>query len=247
VTDPAAVIGSDVAVPSGDTTIDAYLARPAAGGSRPGVFVIHEAFGPNDHIHDLARRFANAGFDALAPNLYSRIGAPADMASIMEKMFALGDGQAVADLEASAAYLRGLDGATGKVGCIGFCSGGRHTLLFAASSAEVDAAIDCWGGFVDRATMDADTTEARPTPVIDMVGDVSCPLFLVGGAEDQNPSPDVIHELERRLQAAGKDVRVKVFEGAGHAFLADYRDSYREGPAHDLWPQLIAFFQQHLG
>ena len=246
VTDPTAVIGTDVTVQSGDTALEAYLARPVAGGSRPGIIVIHEAFGPNDHIHDLARRFANAGFNALAPNLYTRIGAPPDMASIMDKMFALGDAQAVADMEASAAYLRDLDGATGKVGCIGFCSGGRHTLLFATSSNKVDAAVDCWGGFIDRATMDADTTEARPTPVIDKVSGVSCPLFVVGGAEDQNPSPAVIHELERRLKDAGKDVTVKIFDGAGHAFLADYRPSYREGPAFQLWGDIEMFFDKHL-
>src|SRR6266403_1746846 len=87
-----------------------------------------------------------------------------------------------------AAYLRGLSGATGKVGAIGFCSGGRHTLLFACSSNKVDAAVDCWGGFIQRATPDAETTPARPTPIFNLVDRLSCPLFAVFGEEDQNPS-----------------------------------------------------------
>jgi carboxymethylenebutenolidase len=248
-TDPAAVTGERVQVPVGGDRIEAYLARPTSGGRRPGVIVIHEAFGPNDHIDDLARRFANAGFDALAPNLYARGGAPTpdDMRSVMSKMFGLPDSQAVADLAAAAAYLRSLDSSNGKVGCIGFCSGGRHTLLFAASSNAVDAAVPCWGGFIDKATPEAETTDNRPTPVIDLVGGVQCPVYLVGGAEDENPSPKILAEADDRLKSAGKDVTLEIFDGAGHAFLADYRPSYREGPAFALWPKVVDFFHRHLG
>ncbi len=249
VTDADAITTSSVKVLTAAGEIEAYLARPSHGGPRPSVIVIHEAFGPNDHIADLARRFAAAGFDALAPNLYTRGGAPdpKNFPDVFAKMIALPDAGAVADLEASAAYLRGLEGATGKVGCIGFCSGGRHALLFALSSSQVDAAIDCWGGFVDRATPDDATTESRPTAVIDLAAGASAPIFLVGGVEDDNPSPAVLAQVEERLRAAGADVTLNVFDDAGHAFLADYRPSYREGPAHELWPQLIRFFHKHLG
>jgi carboxymethylenebutenolidase len=248
VTDESRVTAGPVTYRNGDVEIEAYLARPTLPGPRPAVLVIHEAFGPNDHIHDLARRFANAGFDALAPNLYTRAGMPTpnDMDSVLEKMWGTPDGQVVSDLDAGAAYLRSLDDASGKVGCVGFCSGGRQTLLFAVSSTAVDAAVDCWGGFIDRATADDLTTDARPTPIIDMVANLACPLLAVGGAEDQNPSPEVLAELAKRLDALGKDATVKVFEDAGHAFLADYRPSYREGPAHELWPQIVAFFDRHL-
>jgi carboxymethylenebutenolidase len=250
VTDPQAVTTSRVQLDSGGDKIDAYLARPATdAGHHGGVIVIHEAFGPVEHIDDLARRFANAGFDAIAPNLYCRGGAPDpdDMGSVMKKMFGVADPQAVADLEAAAAYLRGLDGANGKVGCIGFCSGGRQTLLFACSSGAVDAAVPCWGGFIEKATPDEETTDNRPVKVIDLAGNANCPLYVVGGAEDQNPSPEVLAELGRRLDATGKDATVEVFDGAGHAFLADYRPSYSEPQAHDLWGKAIAFFHRHLG
>lgn len=250
VTDPSAIVTSQVAISTPDGAIEGYLARPVGDTPRPGVIVIHEAFGPNDHIADLARRFAAAGFDALAPNLYSRSGAPdpSNFPDVFAKMFALPDAEAVSDLEASAAYLRGLDCATGKVGCIGFCSGGRQTLLFAVSSSAVDAAIDCWGGFIDRATPEEATTAARPAPVMDLVDGLAVPLFIVGGAEDENPSPELLAALEAKLAAAGKsDVTLRVFDDCGHAFLADYRPSYKEGPARELWPMLIDFFRTRLG
>jgi len=80
------------------------------------------------------------------------------------------------------------------------------------------------------------------------VGSLGCPLYAVFGAEDANPSPAVAKELRRRLDTAGKAFEIDVFEGAGHAFLADYRTAYcREGPAHELWPRLVAFFERHLG
>src|SRR5579875_2451099 len=154
--------------------------------------------------------------------------------------------RAVRDLEAAAAYLRGLPAATQKVGAIGFCSGGRHTLLFACSSDKLDAAIDCWGGFIHRATPDAETTPARPRPVLDLIDRLGCPLFAAFGEEDQNPSVALAEELRSRAQKAGKEVTIKIYRGAGHAFLADYRPSYREKPAFELWSDIVAFFDKHL-
>jgi carboxymethylenebutenolidase len=249
VTDPGRVHGETLRIQSGAETIAGYLARPSRPGNNPGIIVIHEAFGLVEHIRDLARRFANLGYNALAPDLYTRKGPPSDpnnFDTVLPVMFGLPDAQAVRDLEAAAAHLRALPGATRKVGAIGFCSGGRHTLLFACSSDKVDAAIDCWGGFVDRATPDAETTAARPTPVLDMIGRLHCPLFAAFGEEDQNPSPAIAEELKSRAQRAGKDVTTKIYKNAGHAFLADYRPSYREGPAHELWSDILAFFDKHL-
>jgi carboxymethylenebutenolidase len=250
VTDPGRVRGETIRLDGG---VDAYLARPSfapssQGGRNPGIVVIHEAFGLVEHIRDLARRFANIGYNALAPDLYTRTGSPNpdDMNSVFPVMFGLPDAQAVRDLEAAAAHLRGLAGATQKVGAIGFCSGGRHTLLFACSSDKVDAAVDCWGGFIHRATPDAETTAARPTPILAMVDRLHCPLFAAFGEEDQNPAPALAEELKNRAQKAGKEVTTKIYQGAGHAFLADYRPSYRERPAFELWSDVTAFFDTHL-
>jgi len=249
VTDPSRVKGETIHFKSGGDTISGYLAQPTQSGSYPGIVVIHEAFGLVDHIRDLARRFANIGYNALAPDLYARAGGPADPSDIntvFPVMFGLPDKQAVQDLEAAAAHLRGLSGATRKIGAIGFCSGGRQTLLFACSSDKVDAAIDCWGGFIDRATPDAETTAARPAAVLDLVRNLHCPLFAAFGEEDQNPSVAMEAELKKRATAAGKDVTTKIYRDAGHAFIADYRPSYREKPAFELWADITAYFGKHL-
>jgi carboxymethylenebutenolidase len=249
VTDPSRVRGENIELKSGGDTITGYLARPSQAANCPGIVVIHEAFGLVEHIRDIARRFANIGYNALAPDLYARAGGPSnpnDINTVFPVMFGKSDAEAVQDLEAAAAHLRALPGATAKVGAIGFCSGGRQTLLFACSSNKVDAAVDCWGGFIHRAAPDAETTPARPTPVLDLVGKLGCPLFAVFGEEDQNPTVAQAEEIKKRAEDAGKDVMTKVYQNAGHAFLADYRPSYREGPATQLWADATAFFNKHL-
>lgn len=249
VTNPDSLETHDVTFQSDGFAMRAYLARPKAPGTYPAVIVLHEAFGLVEHERDVARRFANVGFIALAPDVYSRVGAlqdASDMSEVRAKMFGITDAQLVRDFEAAAAFVRAQPGARGKVGCVGFCVGGRWTLLFACSSDKVDAAIDCWGGFITRATPDTASTPARPTPVIELAAQLHCPLYIVCGEEDQNPSPADASELARRLEAAGKKFQLEVFKSAGHAFFADYRPSYREAPALELWPKMVAFFKTHL-
>jgi carboxymethylenebutenolidase len=249
ITDLASLETRDVTFTSDGFPMEAYLARPKAPGTYPGVLILHEAFGLVEHERDVARRFANQGFITLAPNVYSRVGAlknATDMAEVRTKMFGLPDAQLVRDFEAAAGYLRTEPGANGKIGCVGFCVGGRWTLLFACSSPKVDAAIDCWGGFVTRATPDALSTPERPKPVIDLVPQLNCPLYIVCGEEDQNPSAVDVEELRKRLQQAGKTSQIDVFKNAGHAFFADYRPSYREKAAFELWPKMVDFFKTHL-
>ncbi len=238
----------NVSFESDGASIEGFLAQPADATPAAGIVVIHEIFGPVEHIHDIARRFANVGYNALAPNLYSREGAPdpTDFDASRAKAFALPDAQAVGDLAGAAGYLRSLAGATEKVGVIGFCSGGRHTLLAACASDAFDAVVDCWGGMITRASPDEETTPARPRKPIDLVPNLHCPLYAVFGEGDANPSPEVANELERRLADAGQPWTVEVFQDAGHAFFADYRPSYVEAAAFDLWPKVVAFFELNL-
>lgn len=246
VTDLAAIRTEDVAIPAATGAVPAYVARPSAGDG-PGVVIVHEAFGMVEHVRDVARRFAAAGYVVVAPDLYHRVGAPDPdrMERVMAQMLAVRDADAVADLAACTDWLRQQDDCHGTVGIIGFCSGGRQSLL-AACNVEVDATVDCWGGFVSRASPDDETTPERPVPPVDQLERARCPVLLVGGREDTDPSPEIIHTVASRLEAADVDVTVHIAEDAGHAFFADYRPTYREAAAFDLWDIIRSFFDRTL-
>ena len=231
--------------PSQDgTRINAYYSRPAASGRHPGVIVIMEAFGLIDHIKDVARRFAEQGYLAIAPDMYSREGSPdpTNMDDVLRVMFSVPDAQAVADLEGAITFLKGQSDSNGKVGAIGFCSGGRYTLVLGCKSANLDAAVDSAGGFI----IQDEHTEPRPVSPIDMVPTLSCPLLGLFGEEDANPSPEHAARLQAELDTHGKTYEFRMYRNAGHAFFADYRPSYRAAPAQDMWHRVMQFYGQHL-
>lgn len=253
VTDPSRVLGEDLTFPghNGDP-VNGYLALPAQDAGEhgcPAMIVIHEAGGLGEHIRDVVNRFANIGYTALGLDLYTREGGPPpmdDLQAMMARLFAMSDQTVLGDLQGAASHLRARGDCSGKVGCIGFCMGGRYTLLFAGASRRLDAAVDCWGGFIDAATPDQRTTPLRPTPPLELAARLSCPLYAAIGAEDHNPSPEVGAQLRERAAASGQEVTVDVYEGAGHAFFADYRPSYRPGPAALLWERIVPFLARHL-
>ena len=234
---------------AGATAVNGYLARPNAASIHPAVIVIHEAMGVNAHIRDVANRFAALGYVALAVDLYTREGGPppaGDMPAMMARLFSISDATVLGDLEGAADFLRAREDVSGRIGCIGFCMGGRYTLLFATASDRLDAAVDCWGGFIDMATPDQRSTAERPTPPLELADRLSCPLLAAVGAEDQNPSPELADALRERAGRSGREVKVDVYEGAGHAFFADYRPTYRPVPAAALWREIVPFFERHL-
>jgi carboxymethylenebutenolidase len=252
-TDPANVTAEDLTFTgAGGTAVNGYLASPARAApadGRAGVVVIHEAGGLGEHIKDVCNRFANLGYVALGVDLYTREGGPppmGDVARLMERLFSISDATVLGDLEGATDHMRARDDCSGRIGCIGFCMGGRYTLLFACASDRLDAAVDCWGGFIDKATPTEESTPERPTPPLELAERLSCPLLAAVGAEDQNPSPEVGEQLRRRAGESGQEVSVDVYEGAGHAFFADHRPMYRPGPAHELWAKIVPFFARHL-
>jgi carboxymethylenebutenolidase len=223
--------------------INAYLSQPAAPGSYPGVIVTMEGMGLEDHMKDLCRRFAEQGYIAIAPDLYTREGRPAPD-RVLDVLFSVPDSQTMGDLEGAALYLKGHANANGKVGIIGFCSGGRYTLMFGCTSQNVDAAVDSAGGHI----IPDETTEARPVAAIDidMVANLSCPLLALFGEEDANPSPEHAARLLEELDKHGKTYEYKMYSDAGHAFFADYRPSYRAAPAQDMWHRVLLFYEKYL-
>jgi carboxymethylenebutenolidase len=255
VTDPTRIHAEELTFGGADgTEVNGYLARPVADGTYPAMIVIHEAMGVNDHIRDVSNRFANIDYVALAVDLYTREGGPppaGDPPAMMQRLFSMSDQTVLGDLEGAAHLLRARDDVTGRIGCIGFCMGGRYTLLFACSSDRLDAAVDCWGGFIDKATPDERSTPQRPVPPLELADRLRCPLLAAIGAEDQNPSPELGAQLLERARRSpvgksGQEVKVDVYEGAGHAFFADYRPNYRPEAAAKLWREIVPFLKRHL-
>jgi carboxymethylenebutenolidase len=247
VTDPSTVREFPVTIAVEDGhRLALHVARPAHPvGPLPGLVVIHEAYGVNDHLRDVTRRFAAQGFLAAAPDLFGRVGgAPAlgtEIAEVMQRIGAMSDADGVADLRATVDWLRAQPGCNGRVGCIGFCMGGRLSLLLATHAGVLDRAVDCWGGRITRRTAPPD--ERRPEVVVDRVDRLACPLLGVFGADDQNPNADDLEELRTALRATGLEHRILVYEGAGHAFFADYRPTWREEPAHAAWAEFLRFLE----
>jgi carboxymethylenebutenolidase len=253
VTEPTRIHAEDLLFPGANRDpVNAYLARPAflpAHERRPAVIVIHEAGGLGEHIRDVVNRFANLGYNALGPDLYTREGGPPpmdDLPKLMDRLFAISDATVLADLEAAGELLLAREDSNAKLACIGFCMGGRYTLLFACSSSRLSAAVDCWGGFIDTATPEHRSTPTRPTPPLELAEQLHCPLMAAVGAEDHSPSPALAEQLRESASASGQEVTVDVYEHAGHAFFADYRPSYRPDPAALLWQRVVLFLDRHL-
>jgi carboxymethylenebutenolidase len=231
---------------AGGDEIEAYLATPLDGGSRGGVVVIHHMPGYDEGSLEITRRFAAHGYLAICPNLYTREapGAdPDDAAATARAAGGVPDERLVGDVAGAAAYLRALPGANGRIATIGYCSGGRQSFL-AAVSLDLAAAVDCYGAFVVGSPPEG--YPVRMTPLADRVGDLRCPLLGLFGADDKNPSPDEVAELDRLLTEAGKEHEFHVYEGAGHAFFATDRPAYRPEAAKDGWQRIWDFFGRHL-
>jgi carboxymethylenebutenolidase len=230
----------------GGDQIEAYLARPLGPGPFGGVVVIHHMPGYDPETKEITRTFAVHGYLALCPNLYTREApgaSPDDAAAAARAQGGVPDERLVGDVGGAAAYLRAMPVSNGKVGVIGYCSGGRQAFL-AACRLPLDAAVDCYGAFVVDPPPDGSPTRARP--VVELAGSLSCPLLGLFGAEDTHPSPDETARLERELARHGKTFQFHTYEGAGHGFFAVDRPSYRPQAAADGWTRIWDWFGRHL-
>jgi carboxymethylenebutenolidase len=228
----------------GGDEVEAYIARPDGDGPRGGVVVIHHMPGYDRASKEIVRRFAELGYDAICPNLYWREapGAdPADAAAAGRAAGGVPDDRLVGDVGGAAAHLRSLPTANGKVGVIGYCSGGRQTVL-AACNLDVDAAVDCYGAFVTGTP----PPERPITNLVDQLPNLRAPLLGLFGKEDAHPSQDEVAELDRILTEHGKPHEFHSYDGAGHAFFAVDRPSYNVAAANDSWERVEAFFGANL-
>jgi carboxymethylenebutenolidase len=231
----------------GGDQIEAYLAQPLDGPPTGGVVVIHHMPGYDEATKEITRRFAAQGYLAVCPNLYFREApgaSPEDAAAAARAEGGVPDPRLVGDVGGAAGYLRSLARSNGKVATIGYCSGGRQSFL-AGCSLPLDAAIDCYGAFIIAPVPEG--LGLTMEPIIDRAKDLSCPLLGLFGAEDQNPSPAEVAQLDQVLTDLGKEFEFHTYEGAGHAFFAVNRPNYRPEAAAVGWQRIWQFLDRTLG
>lgn len=210
-----------VTIPVGGAQLDAFVAHPVGEVKRPAVIVVHEIFGLTDHIKDVAARVARAGYTALAPDLFTREGAlPLNQGfeAIRSIVGSIPDARIIDDLEACVGWLRALQGATGKVGLVGFCWGGRVAMLMSSAECNLQACVAYYG------RTEGEKTEAQPSHPLDLVPSVNSPLMGHFGGQDHAIPVDGVKRLEAALGAAGKPSEIYIYEDAGHAFNNDTRE-----------------------
>ena len=230
----------------GGDVIEAYTARPLQPGPLGGVVVIHHMPGYDWATKEITRRFAAGGYNAICPNLHYREApgaSPDDAAAASRAAGGVPDERFVGDAEAAMLWLRRLPSSNGKVGSIGYCSGGRQSFL-AACRLPLDASVVCYGAFVVGTPPEG--MGMKMNPIIDQAEGISCPVLGLFGAEDTHPSPEDVAEIDKRLSELGKQHDFHTFEGAGHAFFALDRPAYRVEAANRGWELIWDFYGRTL-
>jgi carboxymethylenebutenolidase len=236
----------EVTIPVGDFKLPAYRAMPAGRSNLPVVLVISEVFGVHEYIADVARRFAQRGYLAIAPELFVRQGDAASYGEIAkllaEVVSKVPDAQVMGDLDACVAWARANGGDAELAGITGFCWGGRITWLYSAHNANVKAGVAWYGRLTGAANA------LQPAHPLDIAGRLGAPVLgLYGGKDTGIPLADV-DKMKAALaagSAAAKKSEFVVYPDAPHAFHADYRPSFQKAPADDGWQRCLDWFKKH--
>lgn len=231
-TDPA-ITGAGMIDVAGGVKLTGYLARPAGAGPRPVVLVIHENRGLTEHIQDVVRRAAKAGYIAIGPDLLSRVGGTAKFTDPAQASGAIGQlkpEEVIADLKAFIAHAQKLEGAQAdRLGVTGFCWGGGQTWRLATQAPEVKASVPYYG----------------PAPALDQVKNIKGPVLAIYGETDTRINAG-IPDLEKALKEANITHQIKIFPGVGHAFHNDTGAAFNADAAKEAWSMTIAWFDKYL-
>ena len=243
-TDAAGLVAGETTVPTDKGDLPAYFARPDGAGPFPTVLVIEEIFGVHEYIKDVCRRLAKAGYLAVAPELYARIGDLSKMtdvsAIIRDVISKAPDDQLLRDLDATAAWAAANRGDPKRLVVTGFCRGGRDVWLYAAHNPALKAAV-AWYGPVGGTP-----SSIQPHNAADVATELKAPLLgLYGGQDAGIPVADV-RAAAAKAASAGKTVQIHVFDDAPHGFHADYRPSYRKADAEAGWQEMLGWFSKYL-
>lgn len=223
----------------------AYRAQPAGAFNMPTILVIQEIFGVHEYIKDVCRRLARLGYLAIAPELFARQGDPRQYTAIPDLVSNIvakvPDAQVMADLDACVDWAKGHGGDISRLGITGFCWGGRITWLYSAHSPHVKAGVAWYGRLVSPVTPN------NPTHPADITGALKAEVLGLYGGADQGIPPDTVEKMRTALKTGSKPAqcsKIHVYDGAPHAFHADYRPSYRKPEAEDGWERMLAWFKR---
>lgn len=240
------LVAGEVTIPVGDFRMPAYRAAPANRPDAPVVLVVSEIFGVHEYIADVARRFAQAGYCAIAPELFVRQGDPTEYGElarlISEVISKVPDEQVMKDLDATLAWAKDQGYRAGGAGVTGFCWGGRITWLYAAHNPSVAAGVAWYGRVVGAAT------PLQPRQPLDVAGQLHAPVLGLYGEKDTGIPLDGVEQMKAALakgSPAARKSEFVVYPDAPHAFHADYRPSFRQEAAEDGWKRALAWFKAH--
>jgi carboxymethylenebutenolidase len=236
----------EVRIPVADGTMPAYRAMPAGKSGLPTVLVVQEIFGVHEHIKDVCRRFARAGYLAIAPELFARQGDPTQYTSVPELfkniVSKVPDEQVMSDLDATARWASANGGDPARLGITGFCWGGRHVWLYSAHNPALKAGVAWYG------RLTGESSPMTPRHPYDVAARLNGPVLGLYGGEDTGIPLTTVNEMKTRLAAGNAGARASefiVYRDAPHAFHADYRPSYRKDAAEDGWRNALAWFRKH--
>jgi carboxymethylenebutenolidase len=242
-TDTKGITAGEVKIPTADGEIPAYRAMPAKGSKFPTVLVVQEIFGVHEHIKDICRRLAKAGYMAVAPEMYARQGDVSGMQDIQkiisEVVSKVPDKQVMSDLDAAADWAAKNGGNDSKLAITGFCWGGRVVWMYAAHSDKVKAGVAWYGRLITP------PNDMSPTNPIDVADKLKAPVLGLYGGKDQGIPMESVEKMQAALKAADSKSTITVYPEAPHGFHADYRGSYREVDAKDAWQRMLIWFKKH--
>jgi carboxymethylenebutenolidase len=240
VTDAQGLDAQEIALATPRGPLPLYYARPAGASDLPILLVAQEIFGLHEHIRDIVRRFAREGFFALAPDYFAGYGDPLEapnIDAIRAIVARTPDWTTLAAFDAARAFAAENGGDSLRSAITGFCWGGRVAWLYAAQCPALCACVPWYG------RLDGPHTPEQPAWPLDVASRLRVPaLGLYGGADPSIPQEQV--EAMRAKLRPGSEIIV--YDDAPHAFFADYRDSYREGPAQDAFARALAFLRRRL-
>ena len=232
--DVAQVTECSVEYPAEGITMRGFLAQPDGRGPHPALLVLQEWWGLNAHIKDVAKRFAQEGYVALAPDLYSRLGhkVTADAQEAGRLMESLQSQVVLKDLNATVRYLKSVPLVDPlKIGVVGFCMGGTFALMLAAHNSDIKASVPFYG----------------QVPPTDSLKYLVVPVLYIHGGQDAWIPAREAERLSQALKQFGKSGEVVSYPDCPHAFFNDTRaDVYRPDQAKDAWQRTLRFFAQHL-